>query len=145
MKNVLSTIVRKISAELIEKGPQMTEEEVKLLQSNGPVLVRQVRKNPKKPFKGMSEEDKRILLAYIVYLRQNLTTKPTEEPNDEDACKIIRHEVFKEDDKETKDSCDIIGNDVSRGKDKETKKDLTTELAKQLIKAGIHVEVNEKE
>ena len=121
--NALSNLIRKVAAELVEKGPHMTDEEVETLQSTGPELVRKVRKNPKSPFKGMSYEDKRTLLAYIVYLRQNLTTKPTEDPNDEDACKIIRHEVFKED-------------------DKETKKDLTTQLAKQLTKAGIQVEVD---
>ena len=104
MKTLISQGLLKIARKLIARESALDKEEIRILHNDAPLLIQKVHKNDKKnPFKSFSEEDKRVLLAYIVYLRQNLTTKPTDNPNDEDAAKILRKEVYSDKDKKTKE------------------------------------------
>lgn len=120
---ILADAVQEVA---IEKG--LGDREIFLLNKDAPRLVDTVKNNitEKKsdPFNGMSDEDKRLLLAFVVYKRQNITTSPTDNPNDEDAARILRKKVFQDDPKRS--SSKIM-------------KDLEEELAGQLTKAGLPV------
>jgi predicted methyltransferase len=112
----------------VEKGLGYTD--IVALNKKAPNLVEVVRnnilQNESKPFAGMSDDDKRLLLAFVVYKRQNITTSNTDNPNDEDAARILHKKVFKE--KPGKSS-------------KKTIKNLDKELAEQLTKAGLPVKI----
>jgi len=120
MKKIISQGLLKIARQLIARESALNEEEIRILHNDAPKLIGKVQKNKKNPFKDFSDEDKRVLLAYVIYLRQNLSTKPTDNPNYEDAAKILRKEVYTDG-------------------DKDSKKELKKELIKQLQKAGMKI------
>lgn len=124
VKKVIGRYLIEAAYSLIAAGTGLSDQDVRRLREDGPRLARKV-KDAKKdnPFEGFSDDDKRLLLAYVVYFRQNLTTDSSMVPNDEDASKILHGEVFK-------------------GSDKKTMDRLTEELVRQLHKAGIKVEDN---
>lgn len=119
-----------MAQELIALEDSLTKEDVILLNSHAPTLVKTVKDNleDKKanPFKGLTDHDKRVLLAFVVYKRQNITTEPTDRPNDEDAAKILHERVYS-----------LEG---TKKEHKEALKNLEEDLKKQLSKAGLSIE-----
>ena len=102
-------------------GTSLSPEDMEKLRSEGPILAKKVKDSKKgKTFDGFTEQDKRILLAYVVYFRQNLTVEEASRPNDEDAAKILHGEVFGDGEKESAER-------------------MTEELVRQLQKAGIKI------
>lgn len=120
VKRVVSAFVADAAYTLIATGTGLSDADVRRLRVEAPKLAMTIQRNKGKsnPFKGFSDDDKRLLLAYVVYLRQNLVMDSTAHPNDEDAAKILHGDVF-------------------TGTDKKTMKRLTEELVRQLQKAGV--------
>lgn len=122
VKKVVGRYLAEAAYSLLAAGTGLSDKDVRKLREDGPRLARKVKGAKKgKPFDGFSNEDKRLLLAYVVYFRQNLTMDGATNPNDEDASRILHGEVFK-------------------GDDEKTMERLTEELIRQLQKAGIKVE-----
>jgi len=119
--NTLSAVVRKIAANAVG----LNDKHIELLNNVAPKLVLRIRdkveSGSEKPLEGLSDEDKKLLLAFVVYKRQNITTGPTDKPNSEDAAKILNDELYK---------------DLSNSK---KKYEMSKELAEQLNKAGLKV------
>jgi len=119
VKRVVSRFVTDAAYTLIAAGTGLSDGDVRKLREEAPKLAKQVQHSGEKdPFRGFSDEDKRLLLAYVVYLRQNLIMDSTTHPNDEDAAKILHGDIFS-------------------GTDKKTMKRLMEELVRQLQKAGV--------
>lgn len=128
MRQVISTTVKAAAEYLLAMDDYLTKEDVVTLNQRAPLLIVKVKKNidkKKKAFDGISDEDKRLLLAFVVYKRQNITTKETDRPNDEDAAKILHGIVYP-----------LEG---SEKENKKTMKDLEEDLEKQLTKAGLPI------
>lgn len=130
MLQPVSTGLRKVAEELIAMDDSLTKEDVVLLNNRAPTLVKMVKDNLEDektdPFKSLTDQDKRVLLAFVVYKRQNITTEPTDRPNDEDAAKILHGHVYS-----------------FEGTKKEQKKaleHLEEDLKKQLSKAGLPIQ-----
>lgn len=119
-RRTVSALVADAAYTLIAAGTGLSDSDVRKLREEAPRVAKRVQanRNERNPFKGLSDDDKRLLLAYVVYLRQNLVMDSTIHPNDEDAAKILHGEVF-------------------TGTDKKTMKRLTEELVRQLQKAGV--------
>jgi hypothetical protein len=102
-------------------------EDIAILKNDGPGYMRQVQTNlklGKKPLTDLPDSAKKVLLSYVIFLRQNITIEKGDKPNEEDAAKVIHGEVFENSDK--------------------AKKDLEEELLKQMEKIGIDVRKNDK-
>lgn len=110
----------KLAAVIITKMcPALDQKDIDVLKKDAPRYLRKVQMNvelKKDPLKDLSDVEKRILLAYTVFLRQNLTIGQNDRANEEDAAKILHGEVYK---------------------GKKEKDDLEEELEKQLEKIGI--------
>ena len=124
MRRSLGEYLKKIATELLSaEVPALSQEDADRLNKEGPELIRKVQDTlgkgdlDAKALKGMSKDDKRLLLAYIVYVRENVTTEATDNPNAEDAARILHGDVY------------------SNGK--KQNKELEDHLLKQLQKAGI--------
>ena len=117
-KMLVSDKISKIAYEMLAEETPLNAKDLLLLGKKGPVLLRKLRSKKKKDLNKLDAEDVRLLLAYVVYLRQNLTTEPTDLPNFEDAAKILHEEIL---------------DDAKRSKVQE-------ELIKQLSKAGLNLE-----
>jgi hypothetical protein len=78
----------------------------------------------KEPLNDLKDADKKVLLSYVIFLRQNVTMEKGDKPNEEDAAKIIHGELF--------------------SKSKEDDEELEKELLKQLEKIGIDVKKSKK-
>lgn len=130
MLQPVSTGLRKVAEELIAMDDSLTKEDVVLLNSRAPTLVKMVKENLEDknadPFKGLTDKDKRLLLAFVVYKRQNITTEPKDRPNDEDAAKILHEHIY--------------ALDGTKKKQKETLENLEEDLKKQLSKAGLPIQ-----
>ena len=117
MKESLSTFLSKKATVLrIGCDDYLEKDEISTLNKIAPSLVLKVKENVedgKDPLKGMSDDDKLILLSFVVYKRQNVATKPTEIPNEEDAAAILRGKIHKKN------------------------KDIEKDLLEQLAKAGM--------
>jgi hypothetical protein len=120
LKNV-GTIIRKIAA----KVTGLNDQDIQQLNEVAPELILRVRDNTtsniQDVFDGLTDEDKKLLLAFVVYKRQNITTGPTDNPNSEDAAKILHGELYE---------------DV---KDSEADDMIDKNLREQLNKAGLKV------
>jgi hypothetical protein len=130
MKTSIGTILKKISKDLEETKPEtLTEKDVKELNGRALDLLRKVKDNADKkdkdPLEGLSFDDIELLLAFVVYKRQNISTSPTEDPNVEDAAKILHNKVY------------IISDDNESNK--KVREDLEKDLVKQLGKAGLNI------
>jgi hypothetical protein len=130
MKTIISDILKKIAKTLGDIKPEvLTEEDVKNLNKKALDLLKKVKdsfdKKDENPLEELSYDDKVLLLAFVVYKRQNIATAPTGDPNVEDAAKILHNKVY------------IITNDEE--KDKEVREDLEKDLVKQLSKAGLNI------
>lgn len=113
-------------ASIIEKSIGLDDLDTRMLIHEAPKIYLKVKeniKNNRKPFEHLSNDDKRNLLAFVVYKRQNLTVGPSDNPNDEDAAEILHGDIY---------------NDLSN---KKTLKELEKTLKKQLAKTGLEIEV----
>lgn len=122
----LSSILKKIASNLEKIKPEtLTEEDVKKLNKEALTLLKKVKdssdKKEKDPLEKLSYDNKILLLAFVVYKRQNISTEPTEDPNVEDAAKILHNKVYIKSD------------------DKKVNEDLEKDLIKQLAKAGLNI------
>lgn len=125
---MLTSVSNKIKryAAIIEKSIGLDDLDIRMLTHEAPEIYKKVKENVekgKKPFEHLSNDDKRNLLAFVVYKRQNLAIGPSDNPNDEDAAEILHGDVY---------------NDLSN---KKTLKDLEKTLKKQLAKTGLDIEV----
>lgn len=129
MKILLAEDIKKISGLLTQKAIGLNDEDVELLTNKAPFLVQKVKTNlldnNQKPFEGLTDEDKRLLLAFVVYRRQNIATSIGDNPNDEDAAMILHKDVYKPNKKES---------------EKKVMKRLEQDLKKQLSKAGLPID-----
>jgi len=101
--------------------------DIAILKNDGPTYLRRVQANlklGKKPLADLEDTDKKVLLSYVIFLRQNITMEKGDRPNEEDAAKILHGEVYEESKKDSKE--------------------LEEELLKQLEKIGIDVKKNDK-
>jgi hypothetical protein len=117
----LSTILRKLAA----NAAGLSDKHLDLLNKVAPKLVLRIRDSVEakedNPLSSLTEEEKKLLLAFVVYKRQNITIGPTDKPNSEDAAKIMNDELY----------TDLSNKDKS--------KKILKELTEQLNKAGLKV------
>lgn len=130
MKKSISSILKKYAEDLSKISVEtLTDEDVENLNERSLKLVKEVRDNIDKgsenPLKNLSDEDKILLLSFVIYKRQNIATAPTENPNTEDAAKVLHGKVYK-----------ITGD---KKEDKEIRENIEKDLIKQLSKAGLNV------
>jgi hypothetical protein len=124
----ISQPMTKLAQVIIKKlDTGLDPEDITILKNDGPGYMRQVQTNlklGKKPLQDLSDTAKKVLLSYVIFLRQNVTIEKGDRPNEEDAAKVIHGEVFENSSKENKE--------------------LEEELLKQMEKIGIDVRKNEK-
>lgn len=107
--------------------PKFDGQDVAALKLDGPRNLRLVQQNlrlGKEPLADMEDTDKKILMAYVIFLRQNVTMSDGDSPNVEDAAAILHGKVF--------------------GESKE-KGEFEDELLKQLKKIGLKIEDKDEE
>jgi hypothetical protein len=121
MKSSITNYLEKKAAVLLitdKNSSYLKKEDINLLNKIAPSLVLKVKENvdnDKDPLKGLTYDDKIILLSFVVYKRQNIATTPKDIPNEEDASIILNKGIYK-------------GN--------KNKKNLDRDLMEQLAKAG---------
>jgi len=117
----ISESIRKLAAEASKKSCQALDvQDRNILSNDGPKYLRHVQTNiklKKKLLADMTDTAKKVLLAYVVFLRQNLTTDQGDGPNEEDSAVILHGDLY--------------------GNEKGDKKELDGSLEKQLSKLGI--------
>lgn len=113
--------IRKLAEDISKKEcPELDMQDRNILSNDGPKYLRHVQTNiklKKKLLADMTDTAKKVLLAYVVFLRQNLTTDQGDKANEEDAAVILHGDLY--------------------GNGKSDKKDLDDGLEKQLSKLGI--------
>ena len=113
--------IRKLAEDVSNKKcPALDMQDRNILSNDGPKYLRHVQTNiklKKDMLSDLTDTAKKVLLAYVVFLRQNLTTDQGDKPNEEDAAVILHGDLY--------------------GSGKEDKKDLNESLEKQLSKLGI--------
>ena len=112
--------VRKFAEEAIKQCPALDVQDRNILSNDGPKYLRHVQTNlklKKKILADMTDTAKKVLLAYVIFLRQNLTTDQGDKPNEEDTAVVLHGDLY--------------------GNDKGAKKQLDESLEKQLSKLGI--------
>lgn len=127
MRMALSNRLRCLAGDIHETD-SLTQEDIVLLNDKAPVVLQAVKSNldsKKKPFEELSDEEIRILLSFVIYKRQNITTTCADNPNDEDAAKVLHGKVYPMDGTEAENS--------------KMAKELEEELKKQLSKAGLDI------
>lgn len=130
MKQNISNVLKRIAKNLEEIEPEaLTEEDIKRLNKEALSLLKKVKdsadKKEKDPLKNLSYDDEILLLAFVVYKRQNIATEATEDPNVEDAAKILHNKVYIKSENEKAN--------------KKVHEDLEKDLTKQLAKAGLNI------
>ncbi len=120
-------ILKRTAKDVEEKvDPTLDDKDKEILKKDGPRYMRLVQTNlkiGKKPLADMSHTGMMVLLAYVVFLRQNITTSKGDRPNVEDAAQIMHGNVYSDTDKD--------------------KKKLEEQLIKQLSKIGVDVDKND--
>jgi hypothetical protein len=127
MLNLISTPIAKLAQIILKVEGGLDPEDISILKNDGPTYLRRLQTNiklDKEPLSDLDNTAKRVLLAYVIFLRQNVTIEQGEKPNEEDAAKIIHGEIYSD--------------------AKKDNKDLDEELLKQLAKVGIDVKKNER-
>jgi hypothetical protein len=121
MRDTIANQVKVLASEIILKD-SLNKEDVNSLKHKAPLLmykVKELMKSKKKDaLKSIPLEDKKILMAYVICIRQNVATGEEDRPNLEDTARTLHGDVF----------------DTS---DKKNEKNLEKELKKQLGKIGI--------
>lgn len=118
----------KIAKNLTALDESLSKDDIELLNSKVPSLIKKVKENiekKSKPFKNIKDDEKLQLLAFVVYKRQNLVSKPNMLPNQEDAARILHGTIY-DLDKEGKEKKKIL-------------KNLEDDLKAQLSKAGLEI------
>ena len=122
-KNIFEPIRKLAEESFKEECPTLDMQDRNILAIDGPKYLRHVQTNiklKKKLLADMTDTAKKVLLAYVVFLRQNLTTDQGDKANEEDAAKILHGDLY--------------------GSGKGDKKELNDSLEKQLSKLGISAE-----
>lgn len=123
MRSIISNKLRVIASELSLKD-SLEKEDISNLKHKAPILmfkVKEMMKDKKKnALESLSSEDKKILMAYVICIRQNVATGQGDKPNLEDTARILHGDIY----------------DTSS---KEKEKSLEKELKKQLSKLGINL------
>jgi hypothetical protein len=118
-------------AQIIKKTEGgLDPQDISILKKDGPEYMRHVHTNiklGKKALDDLTDTAKKVLLAYVIFLRQNATIEEGNKPNEEDTAKVLHGEVYKKDTKE----------------DDEEGSELDKELLKQLEKLGMNVKKDE--
>jgi hypothetical protein len=113
--------IKKLADDISKKEcPTLDMQDKNILSNDGPKYLRHVQTNiklKKELLSDMTDTAKKVLLAYVVFLRQNLTTDQGDKPNEEDASVILHGDLY--------------------GNSKSDKKELDDSLEKQLSKLGI--------
>lgn len=121
MKNTVANRLKVLASELT-LGDTLSKEDASLLKHKAPLLMYKVKDlmktNKKEALKELTPEDKKILMAYVICIRQNVATGEGDIPNLEDTSRILHDEIYDTTDK------------------KEVKR-LEEELSRQLGKIGI--------
>ena len=121
MKSTLANRLKVIASEIILKD-SLGKGDISDLKHKAPILmfkVKELMKSKKKnALKELSPEDKRVLMAYVICIRQNVATGEGDIPNLEDTSRILHGDIYSTE-------------------DKKTEKQLEKELKKQLVKIGI--------
>lgn len=120
MLHSISNTIKKFAQEIcIYSNPSLDIQDRNILAIDGPKYLRHVQTNiklKKDLLSDLTDTGKRVLLAYVIFLRQNLTTEQGDKPNEEDAANVLHGDLYKE---------------------KKDKKELDENLEKQLAKIGI--------
>lgn len=112
--------IRKLAEEAKKSCVSLDVQDRNILSNDGPKYLRHVQTNiklKKDLLADLTDTAKKVLLSYIIFLRQNLTTDQGDHPNEEDAAFILHGDLY--------------------GNGKNDKKDLDESLEKQLSKLGI--------
>jgi hypothetical protein len=113
--------IRKLAEDVSKKeSPSLDMQDRNILAIDGPKYLRHVQTNiklKKDLLADLNDTAKKVLLAYVVFLRQNLTTDQGDKPNEEDAAVILHGKLY--------------------GDSKSDKEELDDSLEKQLSKLGI--------
>jgi hypothetical protein len=113
--------IKKLAEDVSKKEcPTLDMQDRNILTNDGPKYLRHVQTNiklKKKLLADLTDTAKKVLLSYVVFLRQNLTTDQGDKPNEEDSAMILHGNLY--------------------GDSKSDKKDLDDSLEKQLSKLGI--------
>jgi len=116
--------IKKLAEDVSKKdSPSLDMQDRNILSNDGPKYLRHVQTNiklKKNLLDDLNDTAKKVLLAYVIFLRQNLTTEQGDKPNEEDAAVVLHGNLY--------------------GDSKEDKKDLDDNLEKQLSKLGISSE-----
>jgi hypothetical protein len=119
MLRMISEPIKKTAESILRECPGLDAQDKIILVKDGSEYLRHVQTNiklKKDPLADLTDTAKRVLLAYIVYIRQNITTEQGDAPNEEDSANILHGELYNS---------------------KKDKKELDEELEKQLSKLGI--------
>lgn len=122
MLKKISEPVRQYALGILKKCPSLDMQDKTVLLHDGPKYLRHVQTNiklKKNLLSDLTDTAKKVLFAYVVYIRQNITTSQGDRPNEEDAAKILHGELYS---------------------GKKDKKELDDNLEKQLAKLGISSE-----
>jgi hypothetical protein len=115
--------IKKCAQEIcIYSSPSLDMQDRNILAIDGPKYLRHVQTNiklKKNLLSDLTDTGKKVLLAYVIFLRQNLTTEQGDRPNEEDAANVLHGDLFK---------------------NEKDKKELDENLEKQLAKIGIQEE-----
>ena len=126
LKPIFSNVKETANIMLLQCPDQILDkQDIMILQKDGPEYLREVQTNiklNKDPLDDLSDSAKKVLLAYVVFLRENIATEKNDRPNDEDSAKILHGKVFKE----------------------KNDKKLDEALLKQLSKIGINLKNDNK-
>ena len=112
--------IRKLAEDIGKDVCTLDVQDKKILAIDGAKYLRHIQTNlklKKDILSDLSDTEKRVLLAYIVFLRQNITTSSGDNPNEEDSAYVLHGKLYDE--------------------SKEDKKELDAVLKKQLSKIGI--------
>lgn len=113
--------IRKLAEDVSKKkSPSLDMQDRNILSIDGPKYLRHVQTNiklKKDLLADLNDTAKKVLLAYVVFLRQNLTTDQGDKANEEDAAVILHGNLY--------------------GDSKSDRKELDDSLEKQLSKLGI--------
>ena len=125
MKKLITEPIRKLAQIIIhqEQCSKLDGHDRAVLKNDGPKYLRHVQTNiklKKKPLEDMTDTSKKVLMAYVIFLRQNISMVQGDKANEEDAAKILHGEVYKSDTKK--------------------KDELDEDLLKQLEKIGIQAD-----
>lgn len=125
MRKYSEVMVEAAEAIIKKVYPLLDAQDRAVLTKDGPRILRQVQSNvrlKKKPLEDLTEAEKKVLLAYVVFFRQNVTTcPPKDRSNEEDASRILHGEIYNKDKDKKRLEDDLIDQLEKLGIDMDTK------------------------